>query len=242
MKFSILTLFPEVIKTYIDQSIISRAIKSRLIEVEVIDIRDFATSKHHQVDDYQYGGGAGMVMMAPPVYEAIQKVKTPESYVVLTSAQGKTWTQTTARNYAKSYQHLIIICGHYEGIDARILNYVDAEISIGDYVMTGGEIASLVLLDSITRVIPDVIQVESHLNDSFENDLLDYDVYTKPLVWKDKPVPEVLVSGHHQKIKEFREFSQLYNTYTKRPDLINEVKLSKDQLKILKELKTKGAK
>lgn len=242
MKFSILTLFPEIITTYVEQSIISRAIKSQKISVEVIDIRDFTTLKHHQVDDYQYGGGAGMVLMAEPVYAAIQSVRTTKSFVVLTSPQGKTWKQSFARTYAENYEHLIIICGHYEGIDARILEYIDAEISIGDYVMTGGELASLVLLDSITRVIPNVIQTESHLNESFEDDLLDYDVYTKPLVWREQEVPLVLTSGHHEKINEFREESRLSNTLEKRPDLLKEAKLSNYQLKILEKLKTKGDK
>ncbi|ATG97315.1 tRNA (guanosine(37)-N1)-methyltransferase TrmD [Mesoplasma lactucae] len=242
MKFSILTLFPKVIYSYIEESIIKKAIDEKKIEVEVVDIRDFTNLKHNQVDDYQYGGGKGMVLMPEPVVAAIESVKTANSFTILTSPQGKTWNQKQARQFANDYDHLIIVCGHYEGFDRRILDYVDMEISIGDYVLTGGELASLVMVDSITRVVPDVIQTESHLNESFENNLLDYDVYTKPVEWRGKKVPEVLLSGHHKNIDEFREKSSLENTLTKRPDLIDENKLSDYQKKLLKELKTKGDK
>lgn len=237
MKFSIITLFPQFIESYLNESIIKRAIASNLIEVEVLDLRDFTTLAHNQVDEYQFGGGKGMVLMCEPVVKAIESVKTPTSRVVLTSPQGRTWNQKWAREYQANYSHMIIICGHYEGFDARILNYVDEEISVGDYVLTGGELPSLILLDSITRVVDGVIKKESHEQESFEDGLLDYDVYTKPLDFQGHLVPEVLTSGHHKNIEIFRETSKIKNTYEKRPDLLNETKLNEMQLNILKKVK-----
>jgi tRNA (guanine37-N1)-methyltransferase len=234
MKFSILTLFPEVIKAYTNSSIISKAMDKELIDIEIVDIRDFTELKHHQVDDYQYGGGKGMVLMPEPVVKAIESVKTEDSLVILTSPQGKTLNQEMAKDFAINKEHLIIVCGHYEGFDERILNYVDLEVSIGDYILTGGEIASLAILDAVSRLVPGVIQRESYENESFENGLLDYPVYTKPVDFRGQLVPEVLLSGHHEKIRKFREEKALLKTLKERPDLIDETKLSKYQLELLK--------
>ncbi|AGR40982.1 tRNA (guanosine(37)-N1)-methyltransferase TrmD [Spiroplasma taiwanense] len=237
MKFSIITLFPNLIENYISQSIIKRAIQKKFIDIEILDIRNFTNYSHNQVDDYQFGGGKGMVLMVEPIVNAIESCKTIDSLIILTTPQGKTWNQKFARSFSTEYKHLIIICGHYEGFDERILKYIDLEISIGDYILTGGELASLCLIDSITRVVDGVISNESHLNESFENNLLDYPVYTKPLNFRNQKVPEVLTSGHHAKIEKFRQEGRIKNTYIKRPDLLKENQLSKNELTFLKELK-----
>lgn len=241
MKFSIITLFPNLIKSYISESIIKRALDKTKIEIEVVDLRNYTNYNHNQVDDYQFGGGKGMVLMVEPVVNAIEACKTENSLVILTSPQGKTWKQELARNYIEKHKHLIIVCGHYEGFDERVLDYVDIEVSIGDYVLTGGELASLVLIDSISRVVPGVISEESHINDSFENNLLDHPVYTKPVDFRGKKVPDVLLSGHHANIQKFRQEGRLRNTYIKRPDLLKDENLSKTDIEFIDNLKnTKG--
>ncbi len=241
MKFSIITLFPNLIKSYISESIIKRALDKTKIEIEVVDLRNYTNYNHNQVDDYQFGGGKGMVLMVEPVVNAIEACKTEDSLVILTSPQGKTWKQEFARNYVEKHKHLIIVCGHYEGFDERVLDYVDIEVSIGDYVLTGGELASLVLIDSISRVVPGVISEESHINDSFENNLLDHPVYTKPVDFRGKIVPDVLLSGHHANIQKFRQEGRLRNTYIKRPDLLKDENLSKTDIEFIDNLKnTKG--
>ncbi len=241
MKFSIITLFPNLIKSYISESIIKRALDKTKIEIEVVDLRNYTNYNHNQVDDYQFGGGKGMVLMVEPVVNAIEACKTEDSLVILTSPQGKTWKQEFARNYIEKHKHLIIVCGHYEGFDERVLDYVDIEVSIGDYVLTGGELASLVLIDSISRVVPGVISEESHINDSFENNLLDHPVYTKPVDFRGKKVPDVLLSGHHANIQKFRQEGRLRNTYIKRPDLLKDENLSKTDIEFIDNLKnTKG--
>ncbi|WP_026389721.1 tRNA (guanosine(37)-N1)-methyltransferase TrmD [[Acholeplasma] multilocale] len=240
MKYSIITLFPGIIKSYISESIIKKAADKSLIELEVVDLRDFTDLPHNQVDEYQYGGGRGMVIMPDPVVKAIESVKTEGSIVILTTPQGKTWEQQDAKDYSKDYNHIIILCGHYEGFDERVLKYVDAEVSIGDYVLTGGELPALILLDSVTRLLPGVINKESHEQESFENNLLDYPVYTKPVDFRGDKVPDVLLSGHHANIQKFRDEQQLIATFKKRPDLIDESKLNKVQLELLKQLNSKG--
>ncbi|AJM71851.1 tRNA (guanosine(37)-N1)-methyltransferase TrmD [Mycoplasma yeatsii] len=237
MKFTIITLFPQMIKSYISESIIKKAIQKNAIEVEILDIRDFTNLSHNQVDDYQYGGGKGMVLMPQPVVSAIESVKTDDSIVILTTPQGKTWNQNLSKQYANNYKHIIIVCGHYEGFDERILDYVDVEISIGDYVLTGGELPALIMLDSISRILPNVIATESHQNESFENNLLDHPVYTKPYDFRGKKVPDVLLSGHHANISKWRDEQQIINTFKKRPDLIDESKLNKIQLELYKKMK-----
>lgn len=219
MKFSILTLFPHIIEAYLNESVIKRAIEKKLIEVEVINIRDFTLLKNGQVDDTPYGGGAGMVLMCEPVVRAIESVKTKDAKVYLMSPQGEKFNDSLASEMV-NIKHLILVCGHYEGFDERIKNFVDGEISIGDYVLTGGEIPALVVLDSIARNIPGVINEDSFQNDSFKNNLLDYPVYTKPRDFRGFTVPDILLSGDHEKIDKYRLSEQIRVTKEKRPDLL----------------------
>lgn len=220
MRFDILTLFPNIIKSYIEESIIKRAIESGKIEVNVINIRDFTLLKNGQVDDTPYGGGSGMVLMCEPVVRAIESVKKEDSKVYLLTPQGQTFSDKVANKLVNDTKHLILVCGHYEGFDERILNFVDGEISIGDYVLTGGELPALVIMDTISRFIPGVIDGDSFLNDSFKNNLLDYPSYTKPRDFRGYIVPDILLSGNHAKIKEYRDSERLRVTKEKRPDII----------------------
>lgn len=220
MRFDILTLFPEMIETYINESIIKRAINNNKIEVNIINIRDFTPYKNGQVDDTPYGGGSGMVLMCEPVVRAIESVKTNESLVYLLTPQGKVFNDKLASNIFNTTKHLILVCGHYEGFDERILNFVDGEISIGDYVLTGGELPALVIIDAMSRFVSGVIKEDSFLNDSFKNNLLDYPNYTKPRDFRGYLVPDVLVSGDHKKINEYRDQEKLRVTKEKRPDLL----------------------
>ena len=220
MRFDILTLFPNIINSYLNESIIKRAIDNKYIEVNVINIRDFTTLKNNQVDDAPYGGGSGMVIMCDPVVRAIESVRSDESLVYLLSPQGKTFCDFLASKISKETKHLILICGHYEGIDERIKYFIDAEISIGDYVLTGGELPALVVMDSIARNITNVIKEESLNNDSFKNNLLDYPVYTKPREYRGHKVPDILLSGNHEEIRKYRENEKIRVTKEKRPDLL----------------------
>ena len=204
MKIDILTLFPSMFDGFLNESIIKRAREKGLVKINVINIRDFTPYKNGQVDDYGFGGGAGMVLMCEPVYNAINSVRDENSKVILTSPRGKTFNQSMALKL-KNETHLIIVCGHYEGFDERILNFVDEEISIGDFVLTGGEIPSMAMVDSITRLIDGVISKESLDSESFDDGLLDYPVYTKPREFMGYEVPEVLLSGDHKKINEYRQ-------------------------------------
>lgn len=219
MKIDILTLFPDMIKPFINDSIIKRAIDSKKVEINIINFRDYSLDPHKKVDDYQYGGGAGMVLMPQPIFDAVDNLRTKYSKVILLTPQGIQYKQSIAYDLSKE-KHLIIICGHYEGFDERIRSIVDIEISIGDYVLTGGEIASMVLVDSITRLIDGVIEDESHLNDSFNNNLLDYPVYTKPYDFRGMKVPDVLLSGHHENIAKWRHQEQLKRTKERRSDIL----------------------
>ena len=204
MKIDILTLFPNMFDGFLNESIIKRAREKGLVEINIINIRDFTPYKNGQVDDYAYGGGSGMVLMCEPVYNAINSVKDDKSKVLLTSPRGNKFNQKKAIEL-KDESHLIIVCGHYEGFDERILNFVDEEISIGDYVLTGGEIPSMAITDAVTRLIDGVITKESLENESFNDNLLDYPVYTKPREFMGFEVPEVLLSGNHKKIDEYRQ-------------------------------------
>lgn len=222
MKFDILTLFPGIIEAYINESIIKRAIEKNLIEVNIVNIRDFSKLKNNQVDDTPYGGGSGMVLMCDPVVSAIESVKTKDSKTYLLTPQGKIWSDKLASSIINEAKHIILVCGHYEGFDERILNFVDGEISIGDYVLTGGELPAAVILDTLSRFIPGVIKEESFNNDSFKNNLLDYPNYTKPREYRGYIVPDVLLSGDHKKIDEYRESEKIRVTKEKRPDLLEE--------------------
>lgn len=219
MKIDILTLFPEMFDGFKNESIIKRAIESKKVEINTCNFRDFAKNKHKKVDDTPYGGGAGMVLMCQPIYDAVESLKTDKSKVILLSPQGKPYTQKKAYELSKE-EHLIFICGHYEGFDERISSLCDEEISIGDYVLTGGELPSMVITDSVVRLLPGVIEEESHEIDSFNENLLDYPTYTKPRNYKGMKVPEVLLSGDHKKIDEWRKKQRLLVTKEKRPDLL----------------------
>jgi len=219
MKIDILTLFPKMFDGFLSESIIKRAINNNCVEINVIDFRKYSLLKNNQVDDTPYGGGAGMVLMCEPVVRAIEDLKQEDSLVILTCPQGKVYTETVAHDL-KKYKHLIIVCGHYEGYDERIRSFVDLEISIGDYILTGGEIPAMAIVDSITRLIPGVINKDSYIEDSFTNNLLDYPTYTKPADFRGMKVPEVLISGNHAKIAEYRKEEQLKRTKERRPDLL----------------------
>ena len=219
MKIDILTLFPDMIKPFINDSIIKRAIDSKKVEINIINFRDYSLDPHKKVDDYQYGGGAGMVLMPQPIFDAVDDLRTKDSKIILLTPQGIQYKQSIAYDLSKE-KHLIIICGHYEGFDERIRSIVDIEISIGDYVLTGGEIPAMVLTDSVTRLLPGVIDNESKANESFSEDLLDYPTFTKPREYKGMKVPDVLLSGDHKKIDEWRREEQIKKTKEKRPDLL----------------------
>ncbi len=219
MKIDILTLFPNMFEGFIKESIIKRAIEDKKVEINVIDFREYSKDPHKKVDDTPYGGGAGMVLTCQPIFDCVNSIRTPESKVIILTPSGKLYKQEVAYDLSKE-SHLIIICGHYEGFDERILTLADLQLSIGDYVLTGGEIPALVLVDSITRLIDGVITKESHENDSFNNNLLDYPTYTKPADYNGMKVPEVLISGDHKKIDEYRKTEQIRKTKENRPDLL----------------------
>lgn len=231
MKIDILTLFPYMFKGFKDESIIKRAIEEKKVTIDTCNFRDYSKNKHKKVDDTPYGGGSGMVLMCQPIFDAVEALKTDKSKVILLSPQGSKFTQKKAYELSKE-EHLIFICGHYEGFDERIKTICDEEISIGDYVLTGGELPAMVLTDAIVRLIPGVIDESSHINDSFNNDLLDYPTYTKPRNYKGMQVPDVLLSGDHKKIDDWRKNKQLSVTSEKRPDLMKrKVSLKKKGIK-----------
>ncbi len=221
MKISILSLFPHMFDGFLTESIISRAIDNKKVEIEIINFRDYSHLSNKQVDDTPYGGGAGMVLRCEPIFEAIDDIKTKDSYIVLLSPEGKTFNQVLAKKYTQ-IKHLIIICGHYEGFDERIKTLADEIISIGDFVLTGGELPAMMICDSVIRLIDGVINKESLDSESFNDGLLDYPVYTKPEVYRNMKVPEVLLSGNHQKINEYRQSEKLRVTKENRSDLLGE--------------------
>ena len=220
MKIDILSIFPDMFNGVFSESIIKRAIEDNKVEINIHNFRDYTEDSHNKVDDTPYGGGAGMVLMCQPIVDCLDSIRTNDSKVILLTPSGKTYNQQMAYDLSKE-KHLIFICGHYEGFDERITNFIDMEISIGDYVLTGGEIPAMAIVDSIVRLIPGVIKEESHLEDSFNEDyLLDYPSYTKPRVFRGFEVPEVLISGDHKRIDEWRKEESLKRTKEKRPDLL----------------------
>jgi len=220
MRIDVLTLFPKMFEGFLNESIMARAINNKLVKVNLVDFREFSNSKHKKVDDYPFGGGAGMVLQVQPVYDALTSIDGyQEALKILVSPQGKPFKQQIAYDLSKT-DNIIIMCGHYEGYDERIRDYFDIEISLGDYVLTGGELAAMVLIDSITRVIPDVINKdESHLNDSFSNNLLEHPHYTRPREFMGKTVPEVLLNGNHAHIEKWRLEQSIKRTKERRGDL-----------------------
>ena len=238
MRIDVLTLFPEFFEVLKNWSIIGRALEQGIFSLNTINIRDFSKDKHKRVDDYPFGGGPGMVMKPEPIYDAITSVKTDKSLVVYLSPQGKVLNQQLAKELSKE-SHLILLCGHYEGIDNRIIeNYIDMEVSIGDYVLTGGEIPAMVLIDCVVRLLPGTLSSEeSYMDESHYDGLLEYPQYTRPRVFNGLAVPEILLSGDHKKIKEWRKYQALKNTFLKRPDLLEKRKLSKSELEMLERIK-----
>lgn len=221
MRIDILTLFPGMYEGFLTESIIKRAIEKGCVEINIIDFRNYSLDPHHKVDDTPYGGGSGMVLTPQPIMDAVDSIRTKDSKVILLTPDGIKYNQSRAYSLSKE-KHLIIICGHYEGFDERIRSIVDLEISIGDYVLTGGELPSMVLTDSIIRLIDGVIDKESHVNDSFNNNLLDYPTYTKPRVYRGMEVPSVLLNGNHKEIDEYRKAEALKRTQERRPDLLEQ--------------------
>ena len=206
---------------FLNESIIKRAIQKKIVEINIHDFREFSKDPHKKVDDYQFGGGAGMILMPEPIYDCVESIRDDDSYIILMTPQGVSYNQKKA-NELKLKKHLIIICGHYEGFDERIRALADLEVSIGDYVLTGGELPSMVITDSIVRLLDGAIKEESTETESFNNGLLDYPVYTKPVNFRGMEVPSVLLSGHHENIKKWRYEESLKRTKERRPDILEE--------------------
>ncbi len=241
MRFDILTLFPEMFEAVLGNSIIGRAAEKGLIELNFVQIRDYALNKHRQVDDYPYGGGTGMVMQAEPIFQAYQSIVDGLSYkpkTIYLSPQGKTFRQGTAKRLAKE-DHLILLCGHYEGVDQRVLDeIVDLEISLGDFVLTGGEIAAMAVVDAVARMIPGVLKSEeSFSEESHFNGLLEYPQYTRPEEWHGKRVPDILLSGHHKNIAEWKREQSICVTFEKRRGLLSKASLTEKEKKMVATLK-----
>ena len=236
MKITILTLFPEMFDNFKTTSIIKRAINNDHVKINVVDIRDYTDDPHKKVDDKPYGNQYGMIMTLQPVVSAIRAHKQDNTHVILTSAKGNVLKQSHVRELATNYDDIIIICGHYEGIDDRIEHYIDEQISIGDYIITGGELSSMIISDAIIRVLDGVITSETHLDESYENNLLEYPQYTKPRNFEGHEIPEIIVSGHHENIRKYNLKESLRLTLNKRPDLLENRTFTKEENKLLKEV------
>ena len=247
MRITIMTLFKEMVDQVLGYSMMGRAQKNGLIELEAVDIRDFANNKHNQVDDYPYGGGAGMLIMAPPVYDCyssiVERSEGKKPRVLYMTPHGKTWNQQMAEEFSKE-DNIIILCGHYEGIDQRVIDeIVTDEVSIGDVVLTGGELPALMIADSIMRLIPGVLGKQASFEEeSFSEGLLEYYHYTRPAVFRGKSVPDVLLSGNHKKIEEHRRQESIINTYHKRPDLLEKADLTEKERRFVEAYAKKDCK
>lgn len=231
LEVDVLTLFPKMFDGFLTESIIKRAIDKGKIKINIINFRDYTLDPHGKVDDTPYGGGAGMVLCAQPIIDAVESLKRENTKVILLTPDGKPYKQKDAYSLT-SCKHLILICGHYEGFDERIKSVVDMEISIGDYVLTGGEIPSMIIIDSVTRLLDGVIERESHEFDSFNNNLLDYPTYTKPREFRGMKVPDVLLNGNHREIEKYRLEEQIKKTKERRPDLLKEVNIDGNWKKV----------
>lgn len=238
MNINILTLFPEEFEGIINSSIIKRAIEAGAVKINIIDYREFSNKKNKRVDDYSYGGGAGMIIELQPIVAALRSIENYENiHKVITLPSGKVFNQRKAFELSK-LEDLIIVCGHYEGIDSRITDYVDERISIGDYILTGGEIPAMVIIDSIIRLLPNVLgNDESTMDESFQRDLLEYPQYTRPVSFEGKEVPKVLVSGNHANIAKWRKYMSLKETYENRPDLLAKAFLTEEEKYLLEQIK-----
>ncbi|MDY0345838.1 MAG: tRNA (guanosine(37)-N1)-methyltransferase TrmD [Bacilli bacterium] len=235
MKISILTLFPQMFDGFLTNSIIKRAITKETVEIRTIDIRDYTKDRYHRVDTPPVGGGAGLIMKAQPIIDAIKDIKNNDTHIVLLSPRGNKYSQKTAKKLAKC-QDLVLICGHYEGIDERVNSYVNEEISIGDFILTGGEIAAMAIADSVIRLQEGAIASESLDEESFENGMLEYPQYTEPYVFEGSKVPDILYSGNHTAINKWRRKQSLVLTRKYRPDLFAKLQLSKNDFKLLQEV------
>lgn len=234
MKIHVLTLFPEMFNIF-NLSILGRAIEKNIIQIDTVNIRDYSIDKHKKVDDYPYGGGAGMVMTPQPIVDCINAVKKiNKGKVIFLGPRGRKFDQEVAKELSKESE-LIFLCGHYEGIDERVYDFIDDEISLGDFVLTGGEMASIPIIDSICRLIPNVLSSsESYEDESFYSGALEYPQYTRPECFENLKVPEILLSGHHENIRKWRRLQSLNITKEKRPDLFAKLKLSKEDIQLLK--------
>ena len=245
MNFDIITLFPEMFDSIMNTSIIGRAQQKGLLNLSFHNIREFSSSKHRQVDDYSYGGGSGMVLMPQPLFDCFNYLEKRHGgrlpKVIYFTPQGKVLNQSMAQDMALE-EELVLLCGHYEGIDQRVLDkYVDIELSIGDYILTGGELAAAVFIDCIARLVPGVLgNPDAHLEESFSNNLLEYPHYTRPAIYENYEVPEVLLSGNHEKIMKWRKRESLRNTFIKRPELLENTKLTQEEQKFLDSLNTEN--
>lgn len=239
MRIDVLTLFPEMFHGVLNESILKRAQEMGIVQVKLINFREYATDKHRTVDDYPYGGGAGMVLKPEPIFRAVEHIKetaVAKPRIIILTPQGKRYTQQQAEELAKE-DHLVLICGHYEGFDERILTLADNEISIGDYVLTGGELGAMVIIDSVVRLLPGVLGNEaSPEEESFSTGLLEHPHYTRPREFRGMKVPDVLLSGNHQKINEWRRKEALRRTWIRRPDLLEDYPLTEEEKRWLEEI------
>lgn len=237
MIIDIVTVFPEFFDIFINTSIIKHAIEDEQVIIRTHQLRDYSTRKHQKIDDTPYGGGVGMLMQFPPFYEAIKKLKKDNAIVILLSPQGALFNQKKAIEISKTYDQMILLCGHYEGIDARVESLIDLELSIGDYVLTGGEIPAMIVADAVTRLLPGVLTDASREEDSLQNGWLKYPQYTKPSHYKGYEVPDVLLSGHHEHIEQWRKEKSIHKTMHQRPDLMKHIKPTEAEQKIMDRLK-----
>jgi len=240
MRFDIITLFPEMFEAVLGTSIIGRARNKGAVELHFHNLRDYSEDKHRRVDDYPYGGGLGMVMQCQPIFSAVEKISESldgKAHVLLMSPKGETFSQNKVKELLQ-YNNIIIICGHYEGIDQRVVDaLVDEEISIGDYVLTGGEIAAMAVVDATVRLLPGVLKEEdSHNIETFSNGLLEYPQYTRPVEFRGMRVPDILLSGHHENIEKWRKYQSIKETYIKRPDLLKKAALTPEEQEILNKI------
>ena len=239
MQFYIMTLFPEMVMQGLSTSIIGRAVNKGLLSIEAVNIRDYAFNKHNSVDDYPYGGGAGMLMQAEPVYQcyrALEEKMNKKPRVVYLSPQGKTFNQTMAEEFAQE-EELVFLCGHYEGIDERVLEEIVTDyVSIGDYVLTGGELPAMIMVDAISRLVPGVLHNDVSAEfESFQDNLLEYPQYTRPAVWEGRPVPDVLLTGHHLTLARWRRQQSLLRTRRHRPDMLEKAELTPEDRAFLQQ-------
>ena len=239
MKITFLTLFPDFFDKFKETSIINKAIKKNIVELETVNLRNYSKDKNKRADDTTIGGGPGLIIRCDVLIDAIKDLKKENSKVIFLSSKGSVYNQKKARQLANSNKDLILLCGHYEGIDERAIDYVDEEICIGDYILTGGEIPSMVVADSIIRLLDGTITEQSHLEESFENGLLEHPQYTLPRTYDNKDIPQILLTGNHEAIRKWRLKESLKSTLIKRPDLLKEYKFNKEELGLLEEIKEK---